>query len=205
MSPEGRITDCLYLDTFSKRLPMYVSSTCNDTFLVVFNNRGHDSDIIEIDLQGRLLWTLPSNVRHIGIPASVQLTRVDTILIADLIRHVAMEIDRSGELLWQFGKTKHPSRKADYLSSPMSARRIEDGRSLISDTRNRRIVIVDSQGDLIIEISSIRKDSGSMRKHRPRYVEVTPEGTMVIDDTGHNRILAIQPSGNHPVRQVRLL
>ena len=71
MSPEGRITDCLYLDTFSKRLPMYVSSTCNDTFLVVFNNRGHDSDIIEIDLQGRLLWTLPSNVRHIGIPASV--------------------------------------------------------------------------------------------------------------------------------------
>lgn len=103
-SADGVAIDRFFLDTFSKRLPGLVSWTCNNTFLVVFNNRAYDLDIVEIDLQGRLLWYLPSHVSHVGVPASVQLTRSDTILIADPIRHVALEIDRTGNIVWQFGK-----------------------------------------------------------------------------------------------------
>ncbi|MDH3900249.1 MAG: hypothetical protein OEU51_04285, partial [Gammaproteobacteria bacterium] len=79
-SPEGVIADRLHLDTLSKRLPRFVSWTCNGTFLIVFLNRAYDLDIVEIDQQGRLLWCLPSHVRHIGIIASAQLTHANTIL-----------------------------------------------------------------------------------------------------------------------------
>lgn len=51
-----------------------------------FPNRAYDLDIVEIDRQGRLLWCLPTQVRSVGIAASVQLTHSDTILIADPIR-----------------------------------------------------------------------------------------------------------------------
>ena len=34
-----------------------------------------------------------------------------------------------------------------------------------------------------------------LRMNRPRYLEVIPDGTMVIVDTGHNRVLATTLSG----------
>lgn len=46
VSATGRITERLYLDAFSKRLPMYLSLTCNGTFLIVFSNHAYDLDII---------------------------------------------------------------------------------------------------------------------------------------------------------------
>lgn len=189
VSPAGLVTDCLYLDTFSKRLPMSVSWTCNGTFLVVFNIRAYDSDIIEIDQQGRLLWCLPSHVRHVGIPASVQLTRSDTLLIADPIRHVAMEIDRTGKVVWQFGETKHPSRHIDHLSSPGSVRCLEDGRRVIADTRNHRILLIDVDGTSC----EIMPHDGTLRD--PAYADVLDNGHCLVCDTGNARVIELDERG----------
>lgn len=189
LSPEGVITDRLNLDTYSKRLPRFVAWTCNGTFLVVFLNRAYDLDIIEIDRQGRLLWCLPPNVSHIGIAASVQLLASDTILIADPIRHVAMEIERSGSVVWQFGETKHPSGRIDQLSSPGSIRQMEDGQRVVADTRNHRILLIDAGG----KSCEVLPHDGTFRD--PGYASVPGKGNYLICDTGNARIIELDEQG----------
>lgn len=189
MSPEGVIADRLHLDTLSKRLPWFVSWTCKGTFLIVFLNRAYDLDIVEIDRQGRLLWCLPSHVGHVGIAASAQLLHSDTILIADPIRHVAVEIDRTGNVAWQFGETKHPSRTIDHLSSPGSIRHMEDGRRVVADTRNHRILSIDEDGNNC----EVIPHDGTFRD--PRYADVLSNGNCLICDTGNARIIELDEQG----------
>jgi DNA-binding beta-propeller fold protein YncE len=190
VSPDGVITDRLRLDTLSKRLPRFISWTCNGTFLVVFLNRAYDLDIVEIDRQGRLLWCLPSYVRHLAMATSAQLTRMDTMLIADPILHVGMEIDRTGNVVWQFGETKHPSRRMDHLSSPGSIRHNEDGRHVVADTRNHRILLIDSDGTS----REIMPHDGTLRD--PLYADMLDNGNCLICDTGNARIIELDHQGH---------
>ena len=189
VSPEGTITGLLHLDRFSKRLPWFVSWTCNGTFLIVFLNRAYDQDIIEIDQQGRLLWFLPSHVKHVGIAASAQLTPSDTILIADPVRHVAIEIDRTGNVVWQFGETKHPSRAIDHLSSPFSIRLLKDGRRVIADTRNHRVLLIDVDGTSC----EVMPHDGTLSD--PQYVYMLDNGNCLICDSGNARIIEVDKQG----------
>ena len=189
MSDAGRITERLYLDTFSKRLPMYLSLTCNGTFLVVFINRAYDLDIVEIDRQGRLLWCLPWHVRHVGFAASIQLTNSNTILVADPIRHVAMEIDRAGGVLWQFGKTKYPSGDLDHLSSPGSIRQIKNGQRVVADTRNHRILMVNADG----ASCEVMPHDGTLCD--PVYADMLDNGNCLICDTGNARVIELDDQG----------
>ena len=56
-------------------------------------------------------------------------------------------------------------------------------------------MVVDSDGKVVREISEVHTDSSCLRLNSPRYVEVIPDGTMVIADTGNNRILAATMTG----------
>ena len=190
VSAEGAVLDVLYLDTFSKRLPRLVSWTRNGTFLVVFDNRAYDLDIVEVDRQGRLLWSLPSHIRHVGIPASVQLTHADTILFADPIRHVVMEIDRTGNVVWQFGEANHPSSMLDHLSSPCSIRRLGDGRCVVADSRNHRVLLIDVDG----KGRELLPKDGTLRD--PAYADVLASGNYLICDTGNARIIELDEQGD---------
>ena len=189
VSPDGEVTDRLRLATFSKRLPWSVAWTCNETFLIVFVNRAYDLDIIEIDSKGRLLWSLPANSRHIGIIMSAQLTPSNTVLVADPIRHVAAEIDRAGNIVWQFGETKHPSRDIDHLSSPSSIRRTEDGRNVIADTRNHRVLLLDAEGT---DCQMVHHD-GTFRD--PVYAVLLDNGNCLVCDTGNKRVIELDEQG----------
>ena len=188
-SPAGVIIERLHLDTFSKRLPRFVSWTCKKTFLMIFLNRAYDLDIVEIDRQGRLLWCLPRHIRHVGIAASVQLTDSDTVLIADPIRHVAMEIDRMGDVVWQFGETKHPASTIDHLSSPGSVEHMKDGRRVVADTRNHRVLLVDIDG----KNCEVMPHDGTLRD--PSYAKVLDNGNCLICDTGNARIIELDEQG----------
>ncbi len=189
VSPDGEVTDRLRLDTFSKRLPWSVAWTCNETFIVVFVNRAYDLDIIEIDARGRLLWSLPADGTRVGIVMSVQLTPSNTLLAADPIRHVAVEIDRAGNILWQFGETKHPSRAIDHLSSPGSIRRTSDGRNVIADTRNHRVLLLDAKGT---DCQMVHHD-GTFRD--PAYAVLLDNGNCLVCDTGNKRVIELDERG----------
>jgi DNA-binding beta-propeller fold protein YncE len=189
VSPDGAVTDRLHLATFSKRLPWSVSWTCNNTFLVVFLNQGYELDIVEIDAEGRLLWSLPTGGRRVGIAMSAQLSPANTVLIADGMRHVAMEIDRTGNIVWQFGETKHPSRDIDRLSSPSSFIRTEDGRSVIADTRNHRVLLLDADGSGC----QMLNHDGTFRD--PMYAVLLANGNCLVCDTGNKRVIEVDEQG----------
>ncbi len=190
VSPDGEVIDRLRrLATYSKRLPWTVSWTCNGTFLVVFVNKLYDLDIVEIDAKGRLLWSLPADTGHIGMIMSAQLTPSNTVLVADSMRHVAMEIDRKGNIVWQFGKTKHPSREVDHLSSPGSIRRAADGRSVIADTRNHRVLLLDAAGS----DSQMLHHDGTFRD--PAYAVLLDNGNCLVCDTGNKRVIELDQQG----------
>jgi hypothetical protein len=188
-SPDGDIKERLHLDTLSKRLPGLVAWTCNETLLIVFANRAYDLDIVEIDRQGRLLWCLPTQVKSVGIAASVQLTDSDTILIADPIRHVGMEIDRTGAVVWQFGEVGHPSNAINHLSSPCSIRHVGNGQCVVADTRNHRILRIDVEGT----DCEVMPHDGTLRD--PLYADVLDNGNFLICDTGNARVIELDEQG----------
>lgn len=189
LSPDGAVKDRLRLATVSKFLPRSVTWTCNETFLIVFLNHAYELDLIEIDAKGRLLWSLPTKSRHIGIITSAQLTSSNTVLIADVIRHVAEEIDRAGNIVWQFGQKKHPSRNICHLSSPSSIMRTEDGWNVAADTRNHRVLLIPADGS----DGQVLHHDGTLRD--PAYAVVLKNGNCLVCDTGNKRVIELDEQG----------
>lgn len=188
LSPAGAISNRLGLATMSKRMPRFVTHTENDTFLVVFYNRAGEADLVEIDQAGRLCWFL-ALADPIGIVGSLQRTPNNTFLIADPLRHVAVEIDRNGNIVWQFGEFGQPSAGTSNLSSPTSARIAPDGRRLIADTRNHRILLVELDGTTC----QLKLQQGGVCD--PTYADLLDDGHFLICDTGNRRVIEVDPQG----------
>ena len=189
VSPHGVIVEQLRLETLSKHPPKFVSWTRNGTFLIVFDIRIGELDIVEINRQGQLLWYLPPHADSIGLAGSAQLTRANTILIADPARHVAVEIDRAGSVVWQFGEAKNPSIGDGHLSTPSSVSELSDGRRLISDTRNHRVLVVGVDG----KYDEVKLHEGNLSD--PTFADALANNNYLICDTGNLRVIEVDRQG----------
>lgn len=189
VSPQGVVTECLPLWPFSKRMPRYVSWTDRGTFLIVFCNRVREVDIIEVDRQGRLLWFLPPQSGEIGLAGSVQWLPSDTFLIADPFRHVVVEIDRDGSVVWRFGEVDQPSLAVSRLAGPASARVMPDGKYLVADMRNHRLLLIGRDGTS----SPVTPDDGGFCD--PMYASPLDDGNLLVCDTGNRRVVEMEMTG----------
>ncbi len=185
ISPQGTVTDCIDLTTFSKHLPRIVAWTEQDTFLIVFLDRSRRLDIVEVDRQGRLLWSLPSCTDYLGVPASVQLLPTNTILVADAFSHTILELDRDGNIVWQFGNAGDPARSPDRVSGANCVRALADGRRLITDTRNHRLLVVGIDG------TSSEVGPGEGKLSDPTYADANQNGNLLICDSGNARVIEL--------------
>ncbi|MCA9264662.1 MAG: hypothetical protein KDA60_12465 [Planctomycetales bacterium] len=190
--PTGESIQRIELARFSKRIPRFATWTIRGTFLIVFYNRSFDLDIIEVDLQGRLLWYLPRGAGSLGIAGSVQLLPSDHVLVADPFRHRVVELDREGNVVRQYGQDDHPSAVESRLSSPTSGMEMVDGRIVVADTRNHRVMIIDSEDSA----RPLPVQEGMLCD--PTYVQPTHRGTYLICDTGNSRVLEVDETG-HPI------
>lgn len=188
VSPDGHVSECFNLTRFSKRIPRFAVWTSRATFLVVFFNRSFDIDVVEIDRHGRLLWCLPAN-HPIGIVGSVQLLPSDHLLVADPFRHVALEIDRNGHVVWQFGETENPSSRKTLLASPNSVTEDCDGRRVIADTRNHRVIVLGRDGS----VQSIKTPGDHFCD--PTYAVPLEDGHYLVCDTGNERVIEVDDQG----------
>lgn len=245
LSSDGSLRQTIDLSLFTQHLPRLVSWTSRGTFLIASLDHVFDVDLLEVDAQGRLLWYLPKK-DAIGCPTSIQLLESGNILIADEFGHVAVEVGRDGAIEWRYGRLRHPSAAPGMLSNPMGARELADGRRLIADTRNHRILSVDEKdsgtplelgaelcaptwaddaGDghyLICEAGNRRaveldgqrvvwQYGEPVVQHRdlsfPRSVELLPNGALLVADTGHDRVVTLDPGGANewPVEGVKPL
>ncbi len=185
VSPRGTVTDCINLTKFSKYLPRIVSWTDQQTFLILFLDRSGRLDIVEIDRQGRLLWYLPSCADYLGVPASVQRLPSNTLLLADAFWSVILEADRAGNIVWQFGKSGNPGKSPACVSGPTCVRALADGRRLISDTRNHRLLSVAVDG------TSLEVGPGEGKLSDPTYADTNRDGHLLICDSGNARVIEL--------------
>lgn len=188
-SSQGDLLDRFNLAAMSKRLPRFVTPTGQGTYLVSFFDRVGSADLVEVDRCGRLRWFLTLGPNQIGIAGCVQQTPGDTFLIADPVRHVVTEIGRDGSVHWQYGEAGQPSSQLHHLSSPNSACALPDGRRLIADTRNHRLLVIGQDG----HARPIQLAEGGLCD--PMHATMTEDGHLLIADTGNFRVIETDADG----------
>jgi hypothetical protein len=185
LSSEGWPMRTLALSAFAKLPPMLIAATDRDSLLVAFVDRLFEVEIVEIGLDGELLWYLPAAGHRFGCPASLQRLPNDNLLIADEFCSTATEIDRHGAIVWQFGKEKDPANRPDRLSNPHFVQWLPDGQRLIADTRNHRVLAIrDSQ---IAE--TIHPPDTELCC--PTSATCLGDGRFLICDAGNGRVLEL--------------
>ena len=185
VSRQGAVTDSFDLTTFSKHMPKTVSWTDQDTFLIVFHDRSKCLDIVEIDRHGRMLWYLPTGAGYLGMPASVQLLPTNTFLVADAFWHTILEIDRDGNIVWQFGIAGEPAKTLDRVSGATCVRELAEGQRLICDTRNHRLLLVSADG------STKEVGPREAQLSDPTYADFNQNGNLLICDSGNARVIEV--------------
>jgi len=190
VSPEGEVRQRFPLWNFTKRMPRAVSWTARKTFIISFLDNIFEVDILEIDAEGRLLWYMPLGHARIGCPSNVQLAPDGGVLIADEFAHVVLEVNREGQVQWQYGAYRDPGDRPDRLSSPAAIRQAPDGSRVISDTRNHRVLLVSANGDL----QQITPADGFLSN--PTFADILPDGHLLICDAGNGRVLELDRLGN---------
>ena len=189
LSANGSIVRKLGLWNFSKRLPRFVFCTKRQTLLVSFLDNVGMFDVIEIDQNGNLLWFLPGRPKDYGYPVGMQLLENNNILLIDAAYHNALEINRNGVIVWQWGERRQPAADNRHLSSPRSIQQSGNGTRLISDASNHRILAISRHQD-ISEVTPLSHDLCD-----PMYAEQLGNGHYLICDTGNTCVLELDQSG----------
>jgi NHL repeat-containing protein len=185
LSREGLPIRTLSLAALAKQPPMLIAATDHESLLVAFVDRLFEVEIVEIGLDGRLLWYLPASGHRFGCPASLQRLPNGNLLIADEFCSTATEIDRNGAIVWQFGKDRDPAKRPDRLSNPHFVQRLPDGQRLIADTRNHRVLTV--RDSRIAETIDPRETELCC----PTSVTQLNNGHFLVCDAGNGRVLEL--------------
>jgi len=185
LSSNGEPIRTLSLAALAKQPPMLIAATDRDSLLVAFVDRLFEVEIVEIGLDGRLLWYLPASGYRFGCPGSLQRLPNDNLLIADEFCSTATEIDRNGSIVWQFGKQKDPAKRPDRLSNPHFVQGLPHGQRLIADTRNHRVLTI---GDSPIAETI---DPGETELCCPTSATLLGNGHILISDAGNARVLEL--------------
>ena len=150
---------------------------------------GRNSRVLELSPRGNELRQL-KQCRYDGQfltledPHDVRLQSNRNVLIVDSPQNLVIETDWNGRAAWIIGRDSDVA-----LLDPHSAQQLPDGRIMITDTRNHRVVLVDPRTGSSKSITEIRVGAIHCGLSLPRYAEFAPDGTLAIADSGNNRVL----------------
>lgn len=187
-STQGSLERTISLAALAKQPPLLIAATERASLLIAFVDRLYEVEIVEIGLDGDLLWHLAAGGPRFGCPASLQRLRNGNLLIADEFCSTATEIDRAGAIVWRFGKEKDPAKRPDRLSNPHGARELADGQRLIADTRNHRVLLVGHGGTQAIVPSGTTLCC-------PTSAMALGDGRTLVSDAGHRRVIELDADG----------
>lgn len=148
-------------------------------------DRNHNA-VIRINRKGEVKW-------HYGFEMGQTLSRPyhlsetkRTLLVSDTGHNRVLELSKADkEVIVEF---KGPS--SSPLSGPRSAYRLSMGRTLIADQRNKRLVELNSKGEVGWEFNK----SGQISS--PQYAEELDSGNILFVDSMLNSIREIDRNGN---------
>jgi len=150
---------------------------------------GRNSRVLELSPRGNELRQLKQcryNGQFVTLqdPHDVRLQSNQNVLIVDSPQNLVLETDWSGRASWIIGLDGDVA-----LLDPHSAQQLPDGRVMIADTRNHRVVLVDPGNGSSKSITEIHAGAIDGGLRLPRYAEIAPDGTLAIADSGNNRVL----------------
>lgn len=141
--------------------------------------------VLRINRKGKLTWHYGFEMgQKLARPAFVQ-ECTHSLLITDADNQRILEVAKADkEILRAYvGPPGHP------FSNPRSAQRSANGNLLIADQRNRRLIELNSAGELIWEF----RDEELLAS--PQYVEALPDGDVLVCDSLLNRVIQIDRQG----------
>ena len=160
--------------------PVFAIQTPRGNFLITDqgNNR-----IILVDPYKNILFTYgpASGPGALNAPNSAELLPNGHILIADENNSRVIEINRAGQIVWQFSKG---------LNTVAFASRLPDGDTLIADAGNNRIVEVNMAGKLVF-LYATNHAPDSRANPQPTGAVRLKNGDTLIADQFNNRVFAI--------------
>jgi hypothetical protein len=128
----------------------------------------------------------PLTVHDVDLLDNGDLLVTDGGNISDHTGGGIFEIDRDGNVLWSFRTGLKWSHNADKQS---------DGRVVISDTDNDRVVIVNQAGTILWSSAAVSLSDGTTLNY-PNDANLLDSGNLLITDRDNHRVIEITPAGN---------
>jgi hypothetical protein len=132
-----------------------------------------------------------ANMTAISAPVSAVALKTGNLLITDQGNQRVIEIDMTGNIVWQFGTTgMQAMTKTDpmLLNNPNSAERLDNGNTLIADENDDRVIEVSPTKSIVWtypDTPDPTKLSGAA------FASRLPNGNTLITDSNNNRILEV--------------
>jgi DNA-binding beta-propeller fold protein YncE len=129
-------------------------------------------------------------------PSDVQILTDGHLLITDTGNHRVIEV-ADGQIVWQFGNAENGFEKGagggeTGLDTPHRAQRLEDGQTVILDSGNHRVILLDPAGALIKTYDTLVGDP-AIDISRPLRLMRLPKGHLAYWD--HHRLVEIDADG----------
>ena len=178
-----------------------------------FNNR-----VIEVDQNHHVVWQF-GNGSNVAGPHSVvgvnDAERVDDLtLIAGTGTPAGadpscpdpngcpdnrvMLVDRSGKIVWQYGKAGVTGSGHNELSAPVQATALPNGDFLITDQGNQRVIEVTKHHKIVWQYGLTGvSGSGFNQLNNPNSAEALANGNILIADESNNRVIEV--TRNHGI------
>jgi hypothetical protein len=182
----------------------------DDTVLIADNNEAHR--VIEVrwadyaaDAPPLYGFTAQSIVWQYGVageygsaagllmkPRSPQRLPGGHTLITDADAQTVFEVDREGNIVWRFGVVgEKGTPQQGRLRGPTYAERLADGTTLIADSDNGLVVLVDAHGRLVASYDMAKLDPpggpNNTDPPAPRMATPNADGSLLVADSGLGR------------------
>lgn len=159
------------------------------------NNR-----LLEVTQDKKIVWEFPgsASIEHFSAPSDVTFApNGKTLIVTHSHYHQVSEVDyTSRQVVWRFGEWGVPGSDDSHLNSPRSAYRLSDGRTVIADTRNCRILVVALDKKIVGQIARADscKGNGSSRTRMSGLIGL-PNERMLVAETGSRRVSELDLRG----------
>ena len=170
-----------------------------------FNNR-----VIEVDPQGKIIWQFgdgastpgaksivgPNDVERVGDKTLIAGTGApagsEASCTKDCLDNRVILVDKSGQIVWQYGQAGVAGSGDNELDTPASATYLPSGNVLISDQGNARVIEVDSYHHIVWQYGTTgTAGSGDNQLDSPNSAELLANGHVLIAEQGNNRVVEV--------------
>ncbi|HEY9841042.1 MAG TPA: PQQ-binding-like beta-propeller repeat protein [Candidatus Obscuribacterales bacterium] len=159
--------------------------------------------VFEVTPSGRAFWEYNARLtpdNRLQNPVRATSNGLNHILIVDQGRHRVIEVNKTSEILMQYGETDKPGVKDGMLNMPSDALRLVNGNVLIADTGNHRVIEVEDWRIIWqygnpekLESGGYGSDPGFLSY--PQSAMRLDNGNTLIVDAGNMRVIQVSPEG----------